>query len=194
MRFSLKTMLVATTAVAVTCYSLLYATPWLGDFYYTAALATIMLGIVAAIQRQGERRAFWLGFSLVAATYVWFSIQPSLSRLPTSSTLSMQLAGIDLQDPQLVTSKLLQICYEHYCLSDKGPGTLNSNAYTRYRQVAPGQVIPQYVVSPRFQQFDSNRVAFVTIGHASLALVFGWLGGVASRRMYRSRTTQSVSP
>jgi hypothetical protein len=177
-------MLLATTAVAVTVYSLLYASTWLGNLYYTAAAAVIVLAIAAAIQFQGERRAFWLGFALVAGAFMWFAVQPSPSQLLASNSLLRAQLGVSgADDPQLITTKLLQICYEHYCLSEKWSP---DSAYTRARQM-PGLNVTSLAFAQRFPQFDPNRIAFVTTGNASLALLFGWLGGVASRRMYRSR-------
>jgi hypothetical protein len=176
-------MLLATTAVAVTVYSLLYASPWLGNVYYTAAAAAIVLAVAAAIQLHGERRAFWLGFALVAGAYMWFTVQPSPSRLTSNSLLGAQLGVAGADDPQLITTKLLQICYEHYCLSEKWTP---DSAYARARQV-PGLGVTSIAFAQRFPQFDPNRIAFVTTGNSSLALLFGWLGGIASRRMYLSR-------
>jgi hypothetical protein len=178
-------MLLATTAIAVTVYSLLYASPWLGSVYYTAAAAAIVLAVAACIQLQGERRAFWLGFALVAGAYMWFTVEPSPSQLTSNSLLRAQLGVAGADDPQLITTKLLHICFEHYCLSEKWTA---DSAYIRNRYRAPGGNVVNLAMVQRFPQLEPNRVAFVTTGNASLTLMFGWLGGIASRRMYQSRS------
>jgi hypothetical protein len=40
---------------------------------FTAALAVISLGVLAAILRRGERQAYWIGFALFGWLYLWMA-------------------------------------------------------------------------------------------------------------------------
>jgi hypothetical protein len=182
-------MMLGTTAVALTCYSLLYASPVLGQIYYTITVAAIVFGIIAAIQLQRERRAFWLGFLIVAASYLGLAM---VEKRESAARAVIQLIspGPGMQptrapdEAELITQHLLTICFDRYCLSqDPSYGRGRTDPYVRYSRVE------QRLLGVR--QRDPIYGAFMATGHSSIALLLGWLGGAVSRRMYLARSAES---
>jgi hypothetical protein len=102
MRFSLKTLLVLFTAIPVAIAGLLYANMVWGALFYTAAFIILLTGIVGAIVRQGEPRAFWIGFAVFGMGYFCVALagENGISRYQTNNMQSRF-------DPKLATSKLL---------------------------------------------------------------------------------------
>lgn len=155
-------MLVLVTAAAVTCFSLLYANPWLADAYFTLCIAMLALGIVAAIARRGDKRAFWMGFVIISAAYLWLALSPYG---PTMSEYAQMLSdqGPSPDRAHLLTSRLLIAGYQQ--MEDVpmfGPAGYSAAAYT------------------------ARFAAFMVVGHSSLALLAGWLGGILATHLYRS--------
>jgi len=159
MRFSLKTMLLPLTAAAVACFSLFYANPLLADAWYTACMAAIVVGIVGAVSRQGEKRAYWIGLSVAVAAYVWLTMGIFGASLDTYRTLESDVGLVRAYSrAAIVTSRLL--IYGHQFATEVEVGSLT--AAEKYRLLAN-----------------------MCVGHSSLALLCGWLSGHLAARLYR---------
>jgi hypothetical protein len=74
MRFSLKTLLAATSLAALGCVGVFYASRVMAAWFFTAALFAILFAAVAALVREGPKRAYWIGFTVFSAPYFMISI------------------------------------------------------------------------------------------------------------------------
>ena len=174
MRFSIKTLLILTTAIAITLACMMYPVPLVASAYYFAAVAAVFVAIIAAIQLRGSRRAFAVSFVIVAAGYLWLTTPNSTTQL-----VQAQLGGrIPAITSPLLTTTLLYCCYEGY-VADAGQGNWTAYPpYTTGRRPRNGNGTAfEAILTP-------NLLSFLTIGHAMFAIWFGWLAGVLGRRLH----------
>lgn len=173
MRFSVKTLLVLTAMVAVTLVCMMYPANLLGSAYYFAALATVFIMIVAAIQLRGSRRAFAVSFAVVAGGYLWVSTPSG----PSSAALAqLGVPVTQLNNSQLLTTMLMYCCYEAYV---DDPSVVVAGVWQSYppRRVRAESTPVEYVLAP-------SLTSFLTIGHSVFAVWFGWLAGILGRRLH----------
>ncbi len=172
MNYSLRTLLLTAAGLSIVCASLVYATPLIGDLFYTFGLLMIAYGTIAAIYFQGKRRAYWVGFLILFAGYFCHSVWPSEIR---STWAYFQRNGsIGYTTQGLITTRLLAGAYEGL-----HPSSAPSSVPMRGgRTVSGPQTAGQYI-------------AFMTAGHTVIALFLGIGGGVVAQR-FASRSLQSV--
>jgi hypothetical protein len=187
-RFSLLTMLLMVTGVAVLCASLLFAEPWIGSVFYTALLAMILAALVAAIQRQGLQRAYWIGFLVGSAGYAWQALPSGLGL--TSTISSLQLLNAPMPTPQLITTDVLVLLYENYSIRE--PDTRGSSAMSRFQARAGSPFSNSVSQRALLPYVDSHCAAFVLIGQSAIAVGCGLALGGLSSRLYRLRTGTSA--
>ena len=186
MRFSLKTLLGLVTAAAITCCCMLYAKPVLADVYYSIIIASVVLALVCASQLRGSQQAFWIGYLMVAGAYTWLALGRSEIDTRLSVTLTGSSTIVTANDPELVTTSLLSIGYDLFCLSDKTTTPRSGNislrrAGTPFGYNTKADLLAQTYV---YRKMDPNYVAFVSIGHASFGMVLGWLGDCLARKLH----------
>lgn len=179
-RFSLKTMLVLFTAVAVSTAGLIYANILWAAFFYTVAFLAVLTGIVGALVRRGPMRAFWIGFALFGGGYFGLALIGENSLAQFASNL--QRAA---QPPKLATTQLL-------LWVDRAIHPEPSNSSGRG---SSGRIVVNGGMT-FFQQTPSQYL--VEIGHSifTLALAFtgGWLGLFISRRPAADAPSDTASP
>lgn len=97
MRFSMKSLLVASALVAAGCAALFYPNEYLTTGFSTATLGVILLALTAAVVSRGATRAYWAGFAIFGGVYFlaafYGDLQPNYPnvytfRLITSDVLS----------------------------------------------------------------------------------------------------------
>ena len=183
MQYSLKTLLLVFTAVAACLFCLLYASPLIGDVFYSIAIGASAVALLISVQLRGKPQAYWIGFLLISSLYLWFTMAGNSfeSRASTVRSSGRIVGAISPKRGNLVTEPLLSWAYEEFCLSKGIAGSLPNQGTGN--QAPFGQQI-QLI---RLQQTDPNFQGFIAVGHSSFALLFGWLGGVFSSRMYRLR-------
>jgi 4-hydroxybenzoate polyprenyltransferase len=98
-RFSLVGLLTAVTFAAVACGALVNPNEWWTVGVTTAAVALLAYAVLAAIYRQGTRRAFWLGLAVIGWGYfvlpgfaVGFKFE-NYGQLPLASSKLLQMLG-----------------------------------------------------------------------------------------------------
>lgn len=107
MQFSLKTLLVTFTIVAVSGTALLYANETWALITTTCACCCCVYAGLAAILAREHARSFWIGFAIFGWSYLWFStnereVDPSGHRVVVS------LGSTSLfTEPRMPTTKLL---------------------------------------------------------------------------------------
>ena len=155
MRFSIRTLLLFTTAVAVTVASLTYANPIIGDLFYTLGLLTIAFSILAAVYRRGPQRAFWVGYLLLFAGYFCHTAWPIELR-----SQWMIMMEFDSPAPGIATARLLSWSFEVVHSVPRFGSSFST----------PNSMGEQYL-------------AFMTIGHIAIAMLLGIIGGVVASRI-----------
>lgn len=172
MHFSIRTLFLFTTAVAVTVASLSYASPIIGDLYYTLGLLTIAFATLAAIYRRGPQRAYWVGFVVLFAGYFCHTVWPS--ELRGTWNMMQQIGNLGVTTSGISTTRLLNGGFEVLHGS-----TISSS---RMRPYNPGS---------RFNSDVEKYMAYMTIGHTAIAFLFGVIGGAVARRFaLQSATTK----
>lgn len=170
MRFSLRTMFVAFTVVALSTAGLLYANAAWAAFFYTAAFALLLTGLVGAVVRRGATRPYWIGFTILGGGYFLLALvnENFLARF----TDVRQSIG---QEPRLATSQFL-LWVEPYIHSNRELPNRSPTFPTRMSFTGSGlTLIP-----------SSPSDYFVEVGHSILtlllALLGGWIGLIMSNR------------
>jgi hypothetical protein len=176
-------MFLIVTSVAVLCGSLLFPNEWIGSAYYTALWATMLWALVAAIQRQGVKRAYWIGFLVGSGGYTWLTLPFGLSL--ASSLATLQVLNNPIQEPRLITTDTLVLLYQTYSIRESDPriSQMIPRLQTRAGFTTSGLNAQRSVL----RYIDPYCAAFVTIGHSAIAILCGLAAGGISSRLYRSR-------
>jgi hypothetical protein len=190
-RFHIGTFVILVLILGVGFAALRESTDTWDSIIFSLVLGVLLISILLAIHRTGQRRAFWLGFALFGAAYLGFSLVPSI-------------------EPRLITTKALAFLDSK--VPDRTvliiPQALNDVASNQKEHtiVAPFQ---GYVVQTRNQ--DGSRSSYVRffgggsgstenfmrIGHSVLALIAAFVGGLISRHLHarnQERTSELSSP
>jgi hypothetical protein len=163
-------------------------------------LGLLAFGLLAVRQRREASRAFWEGFALFGWGYLvltfgpWFGEQVG-PRLPTTQLLGYlhgklsppaqePLATLVLTDGKVNVGGPGQLVTTSASNGDRivrlwvnGTGTLTS---TGLAQLGLG-------VNRLFVAGPGNLEHFARVGQCLFALLAAWLGGLLSRRLYRTR-------
>ena len=73
---SIRAMFCIVAFVGLACVALARAKSIWATMMFTAALAVISLGVLAAILRRGAKQAYWIGFALFGWLYLWMAHWP----------------------------------------------------------------------------------------------------------------------
>lgn len=162
MRFSLKTLVLFTSLLAIALGGLSYANPLLADLFYSAAVASMLVGVVAAVARKGVQRAFWTGFSIAAAAYMWLTLYPMEAVKNYLILLNNPQVTISAYGMNLVTTRLL------------------AKTYGLFKDT-PMSGLGGYSAGDYMERFT----AFMVIGHCSLAVLLAWGFGAFTQALYQ---------
>jgi hypothetical protein len=158
-----------TTLAAITFGGLSYAGSLLADLFYSAAVAMILIGLVAALVRKGPKRAFWTGFAVAAVAYMWLTLYPA-------ETVKEYL--VLMNNPRVT-----RFAYGHMNLVTT---RLLAKSYGWFED-APMSGVGGYSAADYMDRF----VAYMVIGHCSLAMLLASAFGVLARALYQPATTLS---
>src|SRR5438876_2766461 len=75
-RFTIRKLLAATAVVALGCLALLKSSDMVAAAMMGAVALMLMAGIVLAIYRLGDARAFWIGFAVFGWSYLFLCYGP----------------------------------------------------------------------------------------------------------------------
>ncbi len=195
-RFSLRQLLLATTFVAVGCYSLRWASPWWSIVLFYTGLTFAIGGILIALNRPGERRSFWCGFALCAIAHWLLVFHPGLENgIPAHFpgafvTQWLSAYAYGQVRPQLTVQPIPVDPSEigairgrwggDYLHVPGGPGasaqmpSFHAGEDGYFRGFGPG---PFFI-------FEED---FVNVALGLWTLLLGYLGGHVSLALYRSR-------
>ena len=195
--FSLRWLFGVVSFLAVGCGLLIYATPLLSRLTFTAALGVLLVAVVSAVCRAGERRAFWAGFAAFGFAYVWLICG---SWQAPDGTVALR--------EKLVTTELLLWCSEKlparqttvamtpvsvgvsYPAQPGSMGMPSMGGMPGMGGISGGNMMPPaaYVATTTITS-AVDLTDFLTTGHSLFALIFALLGGAVARRCFRQTQT-----
>lgn len=185
MRFSMKWLLALTATFAVTCYGLIFPNPLIGNLFFTICVGLVVTGLICAVFQRGQTQAFWIGFVLVATSYLWLSEGSfgSGANSAIARTIRMQL-GASVTEPELLTTTLLTFLYDNISSTSTISPFASPNAWQTYPAI-PAQGPNRTMLT--FRGADPAFSSFMAVGHAVFAVAIGWIGAAASRRLYAAQ-------
>jgi hypothetical protein len=200
-RFSLRQLLALVAFVAIGCGGLMRPSVYLASVIFTATLVALLVAILGAVGRTGSARVFWIGFALAGSGYLWAAHWADEESYAVSTDWRLQTTG------PLITTKLLRLA--HGAIHPAPDGYVPPPAAQGY----PGgggmfSVPSESTLGPVFGQmgggfgspnpliaaaaaYETERDAFLRIGHSLWALLFAYLGGQLARSF---RATAEGSP
>jgi hypothetical protein len=144
-------------------------------------LLILLVSVLLAVHRRGQRRAYWLGFTLFGWVYLVASLIPPVeARLPTGK----MLAYLDSQVPGRMGAFAFTVS-----LNGQPPPAGSSVAFSP----SDGTLATASQGSVRLWDATTGRLLsgpggttenFMRIGHSLIALVLAVLGGGLSRRLH----------
>lgn len=88
-RFRLGTLVILVLVLGVSFAALRESNETWDSIIFSMTLGVLFISVLLAVNRTGQRRVFWLGFSLFGSAYLGFSLVPSIEpRLITTKTLT----------------------------------------------------------------------------------------------------------
>jgi hypothetical protein len=171
-RFHISTLVVLVLALGVSFAALRESNEIWDAGIFTLTIGVLLVSILLAIHRNTARRAFWIGFALFGWSYLALSLIPPIeSRLMTTKAL----AYLDSRVPGR-TQSLFRIQFT--VSGAPGNKVTTSNLGTvKLWDATTGRLLGGWA---------GTTENFVRIGHALLALLAAWLGGLVSRRLWRT--------
>ena len=194
LQFSLRHLLVAVASIAVACTALLNANVWWVGGIWLCTIGLLVLALLAAIFRRGERQAFWVGFAIagwlcIVAGSDWFPGLAGARKLPEQAMQflheklpdRLRVPYIDEQTGQPVDDAVPQQPRWSYY------GRQDPQVTTALTWLARQQLQPTYAPNPRHVPLEH----FQSIGGAIWTLLLALLGGFIARWLYRSEQARS---
>ncbi|HEX3600155.1 MAG TPA: hypothetical protein VHU84_08425 [Lacipirellulaceae bacterium] len=163
-RFTTKGLMIATTLIAVGFSGFLYPNSLLSAGIYTAAVLIIICGMAAALLGQGAGRAYWVGFTICGAGFLYMATMDE-------DNDSQPVRHVP-REPTLLTTQLLW----------RANGLAPSWRPHTYWTTASAEGVMR--IGNRLFSVRDEGENFVRIGNSLFALVFAFLGGAAGRRSY----------
>jgi hypothetical protein len=183
-RFSIASLLGLIVFVGIAAAALREATDLWDAIVFDAAIGWLTVAVLLAVHQTDRRRAFWLGFALVGATYMGASLVPAMeARLLSTKAL----AYLDTKVPGRSAAQTFVLTVSNVngsgnqpvqtlAFSPSGSRLATSNyAAVRLWNTATGTLFPAT---------GGTSESFVRIGHALVALVMAFVGAHASRWLY----------
>jgi hypothetical protein len=198
-RFSIRQLLLATAFIATGCCALLNASSWVAAAFLGGVTLLLSAAVLFAIYRDGERRAYWIGFTVLGWTYLFlcFSGFLSASSLSWHGNITALLAGA-IYDRAYASQAVPAgsyivptVTYSPYSSSSsyRSPASSMPNAYTPSPAVGGGLVtwVPAATQAPP----GPDRESFLYVAHALWTLLIATCGGWLAAWLHRSRPKQA---
>lgn len=176
LRFSLRTMAVAVTLIALACGAMINANAWIASTAWTVMFLILSLAAIAALVR--TPRAFWMGFAVMGWLYVLAVMGPFAGRLDglLLTTKALNHAAARMSQPTQPSQQGLVTTM----LTRGGSNTLTMSGNQLWNVLAAGPTD------------DGFSQAFVQIGEAFWTLLLALVGGAVGTALARGRQAQSA--
>lgn len=201
-QFSIRSLLAAVTIAAVGVVALLNANVWWEGGTWLVALTLVGAGILLAIYRRGEQRAYWLGFVIFGGLYVGLIVVGAITGT-YHNLLPSQLAGAAHQwmipaegqneyvPPAGLPGPPMPI------VTYTSPVILSSPyAQPVYSSVPPPATTATpmsavgWIANPNYVSLEK----FISIGHSLWLLLAAAIGGKLCQWICRTQPKRSCSP
>jgi hypothetical protein len=155
---------------------------------FTLTIGVLLISILLGIHRVGKGRAFWLGFAIFGSAYLGLSLVPSIEpRLITSKALAYLASKV----PRSSRSGLAYFDFDNdgamdlFVVNNSQPNSLFLNkGNDLLDNVTPAAGSHATWFSNILMGSSGTTENFVRIGHALLALIVAFLGGLLSRYLH----------
>lgn len=141
-QFSIRGLLIGVTVLSVGIAALLNANGWWEAAMWGGTIFALAIAVLLAVYRRQERRAFWLGFSVLGGLYLVVLIY---SWTPSANP---QVARTDpLVESSLITTRLSHMAYNSLLPESKKRGSVpmmngdGSAPMTVYYGTSDGQIL-----------------------------------------------------
>ena len=186
-RFSIRSLLVFILICGVAFAALKESTDWWERGTFSLTVASLVVSVLLAVHRSGERRAFWLGFALLGCCYLGLTLIPPVeSRLISSRALAELHAKLPGQPTSWEASIVSRVSAVPFQPDQWIPVTTTDG---NGNQILPSGWQPTIVWRwsdwPLLKNWGNSPENFVMIGHSLIALLLAWFGGILSRRLSR---------
>jgi hypothetical protein len=165
---------------------------------FTLALAALLVSILLAIHRTGQRRAFWLGFALFGAVYLGLSLVPPIeARLITTKALAFLESRIS-DRPIMISGRVWDTWSRDLGQNNQSINSASIAFSPQGNLVASGNqgVIRVWDVSGGnpLGTWSGTTENFVRIGHSLFALIIALVGGRLSGYLYAKTRRPAQGP
>lgn len=178
MQFSLRTVFLLITVLAVFFASLGFPRPLVASLVYSFAVAALALGAIAAVCYRDLTRAGWAGFSIVVFIYFLVTLW---ARTPDNPMLVVMMPS---QSTQLITDWAVDWLY------------LQIHSFDQSAPITTGTMSPMLAGianHPQLYKLAPTYSAFWTIGHAGVGLMLGACGALFATWLASARSTEGIS-
>ena len=187
LRFNIASMLVIILVLAIGFAALRESNDLWDSGVFTLTIGVLLISILLAVHRTESRRAFWIGFALFGWVYLGLALIPSIeSRLMTTKAL----AYLDSKVPG--RSAVIYATINSGVNAGTGINQISTVTFavsgSQATSAGQGQMNPWELATRKLLVgFSGASENFIRIGHSLFALLAAWLGGLLSRRLYRSK-------
>jgi hypothetical protein len=166
LRFSIASLLGVVLFVAVGVAALREATDGWDSGLFGMTLLALLVGVLLAASRPGDRRPFWVGFTLFGWAYLVASLIPTVeARLPTTKGL----AYLDSKIPGRSLYADLDSSGTTFTVRNLAVSPEHRGGTVRIWKIGAGS--------------NGTTDNFLRIGHSLLALVMAFAGGHLARHL-----------
>ncbi len=195
-RFHLGTLVILILVLGIGFAALRESTDTWDSIIFGITLGVLLISILLAIHRTGQKRAFWLGFALFGSVYLGLCVVPSIeSRLITTKAL----AFLDSKVPRSIPAGSAYADFDNdgkvdlYLVNNSQPNALYLNKGNgTFQDVTLVTGLNQ--AGPSLTGSSSTTQNFIRIGHSLLALIAAILGGHLSRHFYEKNRQTLQAP
>lgn len=202
-RFSLKWLFGIVAMAAFGCAALANANLWWSTGTYSVAIGLMILATIASVLKRGRVHAFWLGFTIAGAGYLYAA---SLNK-PAGSFGSSGLENS--RDGRLITTQLLDRIYQRWILKTRavaqpalGGGGFGGGGFGGGGMPAgfggQSQPLPGTATGGRVPPMVPSQVVvgstleeFTTVGHSLFAIAFAFIGGWLGKAFYAANRNET---
>jgi len=195
LQFSLRNLLIAVAAVAVGTAALLNANEWWGGLLWGLALVLLVFAGLVTLYRRDAQRAFWSGYLVASALYLFLVLFGERTSLPLITT-KVTAWGYSLLPPSK-KDEVITVPPPAGGMGVTGGGAGMMEDMMSGMPIAPaaGGMMPGMggmgmgaTVNPSY----IDQKEFTQVGHALWMLLLSWLSGTVAFCLYRTRESSST--
>lgn len=145
-----------------------------GAFFFSLAILIVSIGLLGTIFTRDEQRAYWIGFVMFGAGYLFLMYCPGFDRVVGQRLISTKILGlVEIGLPATPSDKILKGYF------NESPREAATNVGSEAMMTSSaGNYLPQW---GHFQE----------VGHSAIAVALALFGGRMARYFYASNASLS---